>query len=70
MGCLLPAVAKEPVASKAACKGLKLAILAAFTLDDNKQTSTINRHLQNGISYQSKYGDEVALLCAFCCSSN
>lgn len=40
MGCLLPAVAKEPVASKAACKGLKLAILAAFTLDDNKQTSS------------------------------
>lgn len=49
MGCLLPAVAKEPVASKAACRWLKLAILAAFTLDEKKQTSS-----KWNISYQSK----------------
>lgn len=42
MGCLLLAVAKKPVASKAACKWLKLAILAAFFMRRN-------RHLQNGV---------------------
>lgn len=65
MGCLLPAVAKEPVASKADCMWPKLAILAAFTLDEKKLAS-----LKWDISYQSKDGDELALLCAFCCSSN
>lgn len=65
MGCLLPAVAKEPVASKAACRWLKLAILAAFTLDEKKQTFS-----KWHISYQSKDGDEPVLLCALGCSSN